>query len=144
MNKRRDAAPPQKERAMEADERHMLRQIALKARALLDRLDTLTTEEFQRGGEHVEREALRTALGEREPCTCDRCAPEPRVDGLTYAQVQSIIDALGCEVERYTRKRETSRREHTRNHWEKQRAEAQRWLDANQVRLTQFAVPPEP
>ena len=60
---------------MESDERKTLLRIALKAQALLDRLDTLTTEEFQRGGEHVEREALRAVLGQREPCPCDCCQP---------------------------------------------------------------------
>lgn len=32
------------------------------ARALLERLDTITTEEFARGGEREERERLRAAL----------------------------------------------------------------------------------
>lgn len=53
---------------MEATERTTLLMIALAAQALLDRLETLTTEEFSRGGERKEREALRAAL--TWPCGC--------------------------------------------------------------------------
>jgi len=47
---------------METDERTALLRIALAAQALLARIDTLTTDEFQLSGERVEREALRCAL----------------------------------------------------------------------------------
>lgn len=36
------------------------------ARALLERLDNMTTEQFSRGEERIEREALRRALDELE------------------------------------------------------------------------------
>jgi hypothetical protein len=47
---------------MTHEERHFLLKIAIKAQALLDRLDTITTEKFSLGGEREEREALREAL----------------------------------------------------------------------------------
>lgn len=58
---------------MDHDERHRRLAIALAAQALLDRLNTLTTDAFQVRGEHKEREALRAALGRTEPCLCQRC-----------------------------------------------------------------------
>lgn len=58
---------------MDQDERQTLLTIARAAQALLDRLDTVTTQDFSLGGEHQEREALRAALGRAAPCTCNRC-----------------------------------------------------------------------
>lgn len=44
--------------------------LALAARALLDRLDTITTAQFAAGGENAERETLRTLL---EAIEGDKC-----------------------------------------------------------------------
>ena len=41
-----------------------LQRIELAARALLARIDDITTDEFQKGGERAERESLRDALAE--------------------------------------------------------------------------------
>lgn len=43
-----------------------LRAVAAAARALLDKIDNMTTEEFERGREKAEREALRAALAKGE------------------------------------------------------------------------------
>lgn len=47
----------------------------LAATALLDRIDGITTDEFERGGERAEREALRAALAALRACAENKETP---------------------------------------------------------------------
>ena len=85
---------------MDADERTTLLRIAVKAQALLDRLDTLTTEAFACGGEREEREALRAALAATRT-HCEACGGRLTGAEVAASAPQYYTNCETCQTSRF-------------------------------------------
>jgi hypothetical protein len=68
---------------------------------------------------------------------------EKTIEGMTRDQAQYNVYAFGQDVKRYTRKRDSARKAHTRAAWEKKIEEANTYRDNNQRRLQAFDTSPD-
>ena len=85
---------------MDHDERTYLLRIAVKAQALLARLDTITTEAFSCGGEREEREALRQALAAGR-VACEVCGVRLTEEEVAASDPRDYVNCESCRTSRF-------------------------------------------
>ena len=66
---------------------------------------------------------------------------EQRIDGMTYEEVKSNVEAFGRDAWEYEQKASRARKSHTRQRWEERAKEARNMKAEDEARLERFATP---